>query len=118
MEARKRIEKLQSKVVEGIAISHFLIHREIPFLRTAKTFLWIYYDKNGREMDAIIRENDGYLGIEVKYRAQISKKSIKGIAPIKKYIILSKEEVGKKEGTIVVPVDIFLSLLPISDKNI
>ena len=59
-------EELQSKVVEGIAISHLLLHQEIPFLRTARTFLWGYYNKSGREIDAILKENGGYLGIEVK----------------------------------------------------
>jgi hypothetical protein len=36
-------EELQSKIMEGIAISHLLMHREIPFLKTGKTFLWSYY---------------------------------------------------------------------------
>ena len=111
-------EELQSRLVEGIVISHLLMHREIPYLRTAKTFLWSYYDKSGREIDAILKEDGRVLGIEVKYRAQVSETMIRKIEPVKKYIILSKEDTGVKEDTMVVPVDIFLSLLTTSGKNV
>lgn len=111
-------EELQSKLVEGIAVSHLLMHREIPYLRTAKTFLWSYYDKSGREIDAILKEDDRHSGIEVKYRAQVSETMMRKIEPVKKYIILSKEDAGGKGDTMVVPVDIFLSLLTTSEKNV
>ena len=111
-------EERQSKLVEGIVISHLLMHREIPFIRAAKTFLWSYYDKSGKEIDAILKENGGYSGIEVKYRAQVNETRMKKIEPVTKYIILSKDEVGGEGKTMIVPVDIFLSLLITSEKNI
>lgn len=111
-------EELQSKIVEGVAISHLLIHREIPFLKTARTFLWSYYDKSGREIDIILKEDGGYSGIEVKYSTQVSEKKMRKIGPVKKYIILSKEDIGGEGETMVVPVDIFLSLLTPSEKNV
>ncbi len=111
-------EELQSKVVEGIAISHLLMHREIPFSKKAQTFLWSYYDKSGREMDAILKEDGGYSGIEVKYRAHVSEIKMRKIEPVKKYIFLSKEDIGGRGETMVVPVDIFLSLLTASEKNV
>jgi len=111
-------EELQSKVVEGTAISHLLMHREVPFLKTARTFLWSYYDKSGREIDAILKENGGYSGVEVKYRAQVSEIKVRKLEPVKKYIILSKEDAWGKGETMVVPADIFLSLLTVSEKNV
>jgi hypothetical protein len=110
-------EELQSKVVEGIVISHLLMHLEIPFLKQGKTFLWSYYDRSGREIDAILKENSEYSGIEVKYRTQVSAIKMRGIAPVKKYIILSKEESGEKGNVIGIPVDIFIALLPPSKRN-
>lgn len=111
-------EQLQSKLIEGIVVSHLLMHKEVPFLKTGKTFLWSYYDKSGKEIDAVFKENDEYLGIEVKYQAEVSEKDLKRIIPVKKYLILSKEDVAGKEDTLIVPVDIFLALLPTSERNV
>lgn len=111
-------EELQSKVVEGIVISHLLMHREIPFLKTGKTFLWSYYDKGGREIDTILKEDGGYSGIEVKYRPEARELKIRKIEPIKKYLILSKEDMRREGEIMAVPLDIFLSLLTVSERNV
>ncbi len=111
-------ENLQGKLVEGVVISHLLMHQEIPYLRAARTFLWSYYDKSGREIDAILKEDGRYSGIEVKYRAQVSEAKLRKIGPVKRYIILSKEDVGRSEDTMMIPVDIFISLLTPSKRNI
>jgi len=73
-------EKIQGNTVEGIVASHLLGHKEIPYLRNGKTFIWIYYNKQGKEIDAVIRQ------------------------------------IG--ERSLIVPVDVFLSLLPMSDRNL
>jgi len=111
-------EEMQSKVVEGIVISHLMLHKEIPFLKKASTFLWSYYDKSGREIDAILKEDERFLGIEVKYRSQVSEIKIRNLPPVKKYIILSKGDVGGKGETMIIPVDIFLALLLTSKQNV
>ena len=111
-------EELLSKLVESIVISHLLMHQEIPFIRAGRTFLWSYYDKSGKEIDAILKEDDGYSGIEVKYRTQVSGTGKRKIVPVKKYIIVSKEDSEIKEETMIVPVDILLCLLTISERNI
>jgi len=113
-----RDEEMQSKLVEGIVISHLLMHKEIPYLREGKTFLWNYYDKSGREIDSVIRVNKKYLGIEIKYRAQVDERDIKKISPIKDYILLSKEDVGEKGNVLIIPVDLFLSSLTAEEKNL
>jgi predicted AAA+ superfamily ATPase len=111
-------EELQSKIMEGIAISHLLMHREIPFLKMGKTFLWSYYDKSGREIDSILKEDGGYSGIEVKYRSGVSEIKMRKIEPVKKYLILSKEDMRRAGETTVVPLDILLSLLSVSERNV
>ncbi len=80
--------------------------------------MWSYYDKSGKEIDAVFKENDEYLGIEVKYQAGVSEKDLKRIIPVKKYLILSKEDVAGKEETLIVPVDVFLALIPTSERNV
>jgi len=111
-------EKIQGNTVEGIVASHLLGHKEIPYLRSGKTFIWIYYNKQGKEIDAVIRQNSKYLGIEVKFQAQVDERDMKRIQPIKNYILLSKEDVAIGKRSLIVPVDVFLSLLPMSDRNL
>ena len=111
-------EELLSKLVEGVVISHILSHREIPFLKAGRTFLWYYYDKTGKEIDLIVKVNGVYLGIEVKYREQVGPRDIKKIDPVKKYLILSKRDVAISEDLLIIPVDVFLSMLKVSERNL
>lgn len=111
-------EDLLGNLVEAMVISHLRMYGEIPFLKTANTFLWYYYDKGGREIDAIFREDGGYSGLEVKYQGQVDERKVKRIAPVKKYIVLSKEDVGGRGDIMIIPVDIFLALLPVSERNV
>lgn len=112
-------EELQSKIVEGIVSSHLLMHREIPRLRDGNTFLWFYYNKSGREIDNVLGRNKAdYLGIEVKYQSSVDERDIIRTSQIKNYILLSKDDVGGRGKLLIIPVDIFLSLLPTSDRNI
>ena len=87
-------------------------------MKTGNTFLWFYYDKSRKEIDTVIKDERGYIGIEVKYQGQADEKSIKRITPIKKYFILSKEDIGGKGELLIVSVDIFLALLPVSERNV
>lgn len=111
-------EELQSKLVEGIVVSHILLHKEVPFLKTGNTFLWSYYDKSGKEIDVILKETGEYLGIEIKYGGEVSEKDVRRIAPLKRYIILSKEDVGGEGETLVIPADVLLALLTTSERNV
>ncbi|MDZ7313562.1 MAG: ATP-binding protein [candidate division KSB1 bacterium] len=111
-------EEIQSHLVEGVAVMHLLMHKERPYIRKGNTFLWNYYDKSGKEIDAVLKVDSGYLGIEVKYQAQVSEREVKPIAPIKNYIIFSKDDIGFGENILVVPIEVFLALLPKSERNI
>ena len=69
-----------------------------------------HYDKSGKEIDAIFQEDGGYSAVDVKYRGQVDERDIKRISPVKRYFILSREEVGWKGDVIILPVDLFLAL--------
>ncbi|MEA3360989.1 MAG: DUF4143 domain-containing protein [Thermodesulfobacteriota bacterium] len=111
-------DELRGQMVEGVVISHLRMYGEIPLMRVGSTFLWYYYDRSGKEIDAILRGNERYLGIEVKYQNQVNERDIRRISPLKRYFILSKEDVERRENLMILPVDIFLALLPISEKNL
>ncbi|RMH75629.1 MAG: ATP-binding protein [Calditrichaeota bacterium] len=111
-------EEMLSKVVEGVVIAHLRMWQEIPYLRTGNTFLWFYYDASGREIDAILRENEEYWGIQVKFQMQVDRRDLRRIAPVKRYLLLSREEVELGQEGLVLPTDVFLSLLPVSGRNI
>lgn len=76
------------------------------------------YSNLAKEIDAIFQEDGVYLDIEVKYRGQVDERDIKGISPVKRYFVLSREEVGWKGDCIILPLDIFLSLLFVSERII
>jgi predicted AAA+ superfamily ATPase len=111
-------EELRGQMVEGVVISHLRMYGEIPLMRTGSTFLWYYYDRSGKEIDAVFRGDERYLGIEVKYQNQVNERDIRRISPLKRYFILSKEDAERKKSLMIIPVDIFLALLPVSERNI
>jgi len=111
-------EDLLGSLVEGVVVSHLRMYGEIPLMKECSTFLWYYYNKQGREIDVVMREPKGFLGIEVKYQRDTDERSIRRIAPLRKSFLLSKMDFSRGEGCVVVPVEIFLSLLPVSSKNL
>ena len=111
-------EDLLGNLIEGVVVSHLRMYGEIPLMKECSTFQWYYYNKQGREIDAVMREPTGFLGIEVKYQRDTDEGSMKRIAPLRKSFLLSKMDFSKGEGCVVVPVEIFLSLLPVSSKNL
>lgn len=47
----------------------------------------------------------------MKYRGRVDKTRIRKVVPVKEYIILSREDVEEGDEIMVIPVDVFLSLL-------
>jgi predicted AAA+ superfamily ATPase len=111
-------EEIQSQLVEGMVISHLLLSNEIPLMRTGRTFLWNYYDQSGREIDGIFESDSKYLGIEVKYQSQVDERDLRKINSVNQYLLLTKDELGGKRDTLVIPVDLFLALLQPSERNL
>lgn len=92
------------------------INAQNPWWRQGVEFA--HYEKNGKEIDAIFRGDERYLCIEIKYQNQVNERDIRRIAPLNRYFILSKEDVERKENLMILPVDIFLALLPVSEMNV
>ena len=111
-------EEMLSKIVEGMVNSHLAMSQEMPVMRETRTFLWFYYDARGRESDNVMKLNRSFIGIETKYRSEVGFKDILKIPQIGKYIIFSKEDIKLKENILVVPSEIFMSLLNKSDNNL
>jgi hypothetical protein len=109
-------EEILSKLIEAITCSHLAGSREIPYLKDSKTFLWFYYDARGKEIDFVLKD-EGYLGIEVKYK-KVDLKKVTKVQQVNRYIVLSKEELYEEGDTLVIPVEIFLSLLKPSKRNL
>ncbi len=110
-------EEIQSSLVEGIVMSHLLTHKEKPYLKKGNTFLWTYYDRT-KELDAVMRLDRQYQGIEVKYQMRVSERDVKKIPVIKDYIILSRDEIAERGNVLIMPAALFLSILPVSEGNI
>lgn len=111
-------EESLSKLIEGVVCSHLALNQELPLRREPRTFLWFYYDARGREMDYILRVNNSFVGIETKYQNNVKFGDVLKIPQIERYIILSKEDVGLEKNVLIVPVEIFLSLLDKSSNNL
>ncbi|MCS4542056.1 MAG: ATP-binding protein [Euryarchaeota archaeon] len=111
-------EESLSKIVEGIVCSHLALNQEVPTMREVRTFLWFYYDSRGREIDSVLRLNKSFVGVETKYRSNVSFRDALKIPQIKRYIILSKEDVGLEKDILIAPVETFLSLLNKSSNNL
>ncbi|MFQ5711833.1 MAG: ATP-binding protein [Candidatus Geothermarchaeales archaeon] len=111
-------EELLSEIVEGIVCSHLIMNEEKPILKEPKTFLWFYYDTRGRELDYVLRTEESYLGVEVKYQGSVSFEEVLKVPQIKKYVILTKEDIGKEKNVLMIPVELLLSLLKKSNCNL
>jgi len=108
-----------SAVIEGIIASHLIKANEQPIMREPNTFLWFYYDRT-KEIDFIYRNRTGeYLGIEAKYKADTGLHDLKKVDQIKRYILLTKDDLDlENEQGLVVPISLFLALLGTSEKNL
>jgi len=51
----------------------------------------------------LLRTDGPHLGIEVKYRNSVNFKDSWTVSQVEKYIILSKEDVGKEENILMCP---------------
>jgi len=111
-------EALRGRLVEGLVVAHLARHREIPWLRPARTFLWMYYDRRGRELDTVYKVGDRWIGLEVKYGASAEGKKIHAPPPVDRVIALTQDEVRLWDDVWAIPVSVFLALLEPSDRHL
>lgn len=111
-------EMILGELVEGIVYSHIIMNLEKPYTHEKDAFTWFYYDASGREIDNIVRRKHDYLGIEVKYRNNVSTGDVNKRHEIDSYIIISKGDYSTSENTTVIPASVLLALLDASDHNL
>lgn len=111
-------EELMSLIIEGIVHSHLQKNIEIPNIVEGKNSVYYYYNTRGKEIDYIVRKKDKIIGIEVKYKENVSVSDVNKHRNIDKYYVLSKEDVEFEENVFVIPMDVFLFLLKRSAHNI
>jgi predicted AAA+ superfamily ATPase len=111
-------EELVSKLVEGIVSSHLIANQEIPMMREPKTFLWFYYDTQGKEIDNILRINEKYTAIETKYQSEVSSRDIWRTPHAKECAILTKEDLRIEDNVVLAPADLVLAILEKSHQTL
>lgn len=111
-------ERQLSEIVEATVTSHLVTCRETPYMREKNTFNWFYYDKRGREIDNIVKSNEHYDAVEVKYRTNVGTGDATKTQGTRQTIILSRDDYAATEDTCVIPASVYLSLLERSPKNL
>lgn len=100
-----------AKVVEGVVLAHLLTSGETPGLRSARDFLWFYYDKTGREMGNIIHADGAYLEIDLITARGPEEKSPKKISQVPACIRLTPDEYRRTRSRLTIPLSVFLALI-------
>jgi len=93
-------------------------HACIPMMKEPKTFMWFYYNTQGKEVDNILRIDESYHAIEVKYQGKVTTSDIWKIPQCKEHMILTKEDLKTDGKVILAPVDMFLALLKKSNRTL
>lgn len=107
--------KEKSKLLEALVASTLIQIKEVPYSRGWKTYLWSFYTHSGKEIDFVYKNGD-LIGIEVKYAEEVDKREVSKINEVKKYLVLTKNQIKKFENMDFVPISLFLSLLKKSEK--
>ncbi len=105
-------------IVKEIIAGHLIRLKEKDPMLLYGTYLK-FYDDN-KEIDFIYRkEDEQYIGIEVKYQNSTPTRDIKRVSEIQNYILLTKSsEVKIKNNIAIFPVCLFLALLQDSKNNL
>ncbi len=97
-------------LIESVAVVHFarLIHKQHPVMVFNDL---IFYWKNKKETDIVVKSGDKLLAVEVKYQENISRDDFQSLYHFREGILLSKSEYRFDEKYPVIPVHIALSLI-------
>jgi predicted AAA+ superfamily ATPase len=109
------------RIAEGVATDHLvrlafhLSGQKQLFEYENRVFFW--RGKKDREVDLILRLNDKYLPIEVKYQSSIRRSDLYGVIDFEKGavspsgLILAKEKLQSRNKITIVPLTLFLMLV-------
>ncbi len=98
-------KEINASLVEGAVISNLarLVYKDFtPF---------IYYWKNKKEVDAILKMREKIFPFEIKYQTKISKQDFKGLYYLNKGILITKDTLIKGEKYSAIPAHIFLAII-------
>ena len=101
-------EECASKILEAVVANHLLLAGETPYLRESNSFMW-FYDNGKKEIDFLVKGEEGYSGIEVKHGSSDRFPPV----DLRKKITLCKDELqfNEKDRHLVCPYPLFLALL-------
>jgi uncharacterized protein len=106
--SKEIVSRNKDVLIEGIVENHLAQTKEIPYLREWNTYLWFYYTtRTGKEIDFIYK-GDGYLGIEVKYKEEVSTQEITWTPEVKMTIVLTKNQFEIHKDILFIPISVFL----------
>jgi predicted AAA+ superfamily ATPase len=94
--------ELNPAVIEAAVISNTSRFKENSF---------IYYWKNKKEVDLLVKIKEHAFPIEIKYQNNISKQDYKGLYHFNKGILITKDILVKGEKYSAIPAYLFLALI-------
>lgn len=102
--------KITPALIEAVAAVHFARfarekHPNIEFNEL------VFYWKNKRETDIVVKSDNKLLAVEVKYQEKISKEDLQSLYHFGEGIILSKSEWKKGEKYQVIPAHVMLAVI-------
>jgi predicted AAA+ superfamily ATPase len=108
----------RARLTEALVNSHLLAAADMPGSRTARDFLWFYYDKTGKEMGSVTSAGAAFWELDIKGLAEPAVKSPKKISRVPLCIRLTQDEHGRTRNRIWIPTSVFLALISASAGNL
>jgi len=97
--------EISSGLIESVVISN------LARLNYNDLFHSVYYYKNKREVDVILKIKEEIFPIEVKYQEKISKEDYGGLYHFRKGILVTKKFLSRDAKYPAIPVHLFLAVL-------
>lgn len=106
--------EIKSKLIENIIQNH--LSRFAYCLNPSDFFdpketVFYYEDKNKKEVDFVLKEEDNLYPFEVKYQNQINSEDFFGFKAFNKGVLITKNELGTYRNYVKIPISLFLLLI-------
>ena len=104
--------EITPSLIESVAVTHFA--RYFTDLCTSGQWKFndfVFYWKNKKETDILVKTKDALLAIEVKYQNKITKDDLSSLYHFRKGIIMSKDTLAPDEKYSIIPAHLLLALI-------
>ena len=71
----------------------------------------IYYWKNKKEVDAILKIKNNLFPFEIKYQTKISKEDYSGLHHFNSGVLITKDKLDRHKKYPAIPIHLFLSII-------